>query len=148
MKLEEKLQSLIAEEKYLITLLSNTSAFFNECLENINWVGYYLLKDQQLILGPFQGKVACEIIPLNKGVCGYCATIKQTVIVDDVHAFAGHIACDSASNSEIVLPIIINNELFGVLDIDSPIKSRFNNQDKEILEKCVNILQDKIKQLI
>lgn len=148
MKLEEKLQSLIADEKYLITLLSNTSAFFNEHLDNINWVGYYLFKDNQLILGPFQGKVACEVIPLEKGVCGYCATTRQTIVVEDVHLFEGHIARDNASNSEIVLPIIINNELFGVLDIDSPIKSRFKKEDKKMLEKCVQILQGKIKQLL
>ncbi|MGI6607466.1 MAG: GAF domain-containing protein [Erysipelotrichaceae bacterium] len=148
MRLDEKLKVFIAEEKYLISLLSNTSAFFNDHLENINWVGYYLFQDNQLILGPFQGKTACEIIPLNKGVCGHCATTGQTVVVEDVGLFENHIACDSNSKSEIVVPIIINNQLFGVLDIDSPIKSRFTDKDKKILEKCVNILQEKIKQLI
>ncbi|MDI9539961.1 MAG: GAF domain-containing protein [Bacillota bacterium] len=148
MSLDEKLKIFIADEEYLISLLSNTSAFFNEHLENINWVGYYLYKDNQLILGPFQGKTACEIIPLNKGVCGHCATTKKTIVVDDVYNFIGHIVCDSASNSEIVLPIIVDNQLFGVLDIDSPIKSRFTNRDKDILENCVKILQDKIQELI
>ncbi len=148
MRLDEKLKIFIADEKYLISLLSNTSAFFNEHLTDINWIGYYLLKDNQLILGPFQGKTACEIIPLNKGVCGHCATIKKTVVVDDVHNFVGHIACDSASNSEIVLPIVVNNELLGVLDIDSPVKSRFTSEDKDTLEKCVTVLENKIKQLL
>ena len=148
MSLDEKLKTFIAAEKYLISLLSNTSAFFNEHLEDINWVGYYLYQDNQLILGPFQGKAACAVIPLNRGVCGHCATIKKTIVVDDVHNFVGHIACDSASNSEIVVPIIIDNQLFGVLDIDSPVKARFTEKDKDILEKCVIILQDKIKQLI
>lgn len=148
MNLAEKLKTFISQEKYLITLLANSSAFFNEHLEDINWVGYYLYKDNQLILGPFQGKVACEIIPLDKGVCGYCASKKETIVVDDVHNFSAHIACDSASNSEIVLPILIDNQLFGVLDIDSPSKARFTNQDKEILEQCVLVLQEKIKQLL
>ncbi|HQB32380.1 MAG TPA: GAF domain-containing protein [Erysipelotrichaceae bacterium] len=148
MTLDEKLQFFIAEEKYLISLLANTSAFFNDNLKDVNWVGYYLFQDNQLILGPFQGKAACEIIPLNKGVCGHCAATRQTALVKDVHLFDGHIACDSASESELVIPIIIDGQLFGVLDIDSPVKSRFTEEDKIILEKCVTVLQDRIKQFL
>ena len=105
------------------------------------WVGFYLLKDNILKLGPFQGKVACMMIPLNKGVCGYCATTKETIIVKDVHEFRGHIACDSRSLSEICVPIIINNELYGLLDIDSPITNRFSDLDKEYLEKATKIIE-------
>lgn len=144
----EQLKSLLDGENYLITLLSNTSAFFNEKLEDINWVGYYLYQDGKLILGPFQGKVACEMIPLHRGVCGACARAKQTVLVKDVHQFPGHIQCDSASNSEIVIPIIVNGELYGVLDIDSPLVGRFTIEDQTLLEQCVKALEEKIQQLI
>lgn len=148
MELFEQLQALIADEKYLITVLSNASALINDYFDNLNWAGFYLYKDGQLILGPFQGKIACEIIQLDKGVCGHCATIRETVVVDDVHQFPGHIACDSASNSEIVIPVIINDELFGLLDIDSPLLSRFSEDDRIILEKCVEVLQKKIAEFI
>ena len=136
-----QLEALITGIDYDITILSNASALLNEYLENINWVGFYLLKDNILKLGPFQGKVACMMIPLNKGVCGYCATTKETIIVKDVHEFKGHIACDSRSLSEICVPIIINNELYGLLDIDSPITNRFSDLDKEYLEKATKIIE-------
>ncbi len=144
-ELIQQMEGLLSDEKYLITALSNSSALLNENLNDINWVGYYLYQDDQLILGPFQGKVACEIIQLDKGVCGHCATTMETVVVDDVHKFPGHIACDSASNSEIVIPIRNNGTLFGVLDIDSPLFSRFSDDDRQTLEKCVELLEELLK---
>ncbi len=129
---------------YEITTLSNASALLNTYLDDISWVGFYLFKDSKLILGPFQGRVACTTIELNKGVCGKCASTLETVIVPNVHEFEGHIACDSRSNSEIVLPIIINNKLYGVLDIDSTSFNRFNETDKENLEVFINYLSIKL----
>ncbi len=129
---------------YEITTLSNASALLNSYLEDISWVGFYLFKDSKLILGPFQGRVACTTIELNNGVCGKCASTLETVIVPNVHEFEGHIACDSRSNSEIVLPIIINNKLYGVLDIDSTSFNRFNETDKENLEIFINYLSIKL----
>lgn len=125
-----------------LTDLANTTAFLNDYLPDINWVGFYLLaEDNCLYLGPFQGKVACTTIPLNKGVCGHAATIKKSVVVDDVHQFPGHIACDSRSNSELVIPLIQNGKLLGVLDIDSPTHARFNNPVEILmLEKIVEVL--------
>ena len=143
----KELENLICNEQYEITLLSNVSAFLNEKLHTINWVGFYLYLDDQLVLGPFQGKVACEIIPLSRGVCGKAASDRQTVLVEDVHKFPGHIACDSASQSEIVIPLLINEQLYGVLDIDSPVVNRFSVQDKEILEQCAKIIIDRLRQL-
>lgn len=137
----KELPYLIEGLNYDISILSNTSALINSHMDNINWVGFYLLKDNQLILGPFQGKPACTIIPLNKGVCGACASTNSTIVVENVHEFKGHIACDSASNSEICIPICKNNEFYGLLDIDSPIIGRFTNDDKENLEKVVKILE-------
>lgn len=141
-------KSLIEDIDYEISILSNTSSFINSILDDINWVGFYIYKDQKLILGPFQGKVACNVINLSNGVCGKAATIKKTVIVGNVHEFPGHIACDSASNSEIVIPIIINDSLYGVLDIDSPLYNRFNSDDKALLESITLILSEKIKYIL
>ena len=128
-----------------ITLLSNTSAIIYELFPNINWVGFYIYIDNILQLGPFQGKPACMKIPLDKGVCGFCASNRKSIIVDDVHLFPGHIACDSASNSELVVPIIIDNKLYGLLDIDSPIKSRFSKDDLETMEKIIAYIVKFIK---
>lgn len=128
-----------------ITLLSNTSAIIYELFPNINWVGFYIYIDNILQLGPFQGKPACMKIPLDKGVCGFCASNRKSIIVDDVHLFPGHIACDSASNSELVVPIIINDKLYGLLDIDSPIKSRFSKEDLDTMEKIINYITKFIK---
>jgi len=136
-----ELPHLICDLEYEVTILSNASALLNEHLDIINWVGFYLLKDNKLILGPFQGKPACTTIPLNKGVCGACATNEATIIVDNVHEFKGHIACDSASNSEICIPIFKVNKFYGLLDIDSPIINRFNNEDKTYLEAVVKIIE-------
>ena len=139
------LSSIIEGIPYTMTNLANASALLNEKLENINWVGFYTIKDGKLVLGPFQGKVACTIIPIGKGVCGTAAATDSTQLVPDVHKFAGHIACDSASNSEIVIPLHRNNAVFGVLDIDSPLFDRFSKQDKEGLEQFARILEKSLK---
>jgi GAF domain-containing protein len=142
--LNKQLSSILEGETNNISILSNASALLNEFLDNINWVGFYLYNSEtnQLELGPFQGKVACSRIPMNKGVCGTSAHQRKTQRVPDVHQFEGHIACDSASNSEIVIPIIINDNIFGVLDIDSPIFDRFFEEDQKYLEEFVQILEE------
>ena len=138
--LSKQLDALLTGEKNAIANLSNASALLNQFFDQINWVGFYLMEDGELVLGPFQGLPACVRIPLGRGVCGTAAKTKETVIVPDVHAFPGHIACDAASQSEIVVPIVKNGELLGVLDIDSPIKERFSEQDKEGLEQFIQVL--------
>lgn len=123
-----------------ISILANTSAFIMQNFNDISWAGFYLLKNEELILGPFQGKIACTNIPLTKGVCGKAASSRETVLVEDVHQFEGHIACDSESNSEIVVPLIKNNQLYGVLDLDSTSFSRFTKEDQVIFEEIAEIL--------
>ena len=140
----EQLKAMCNGQKYMCTLLSNTSALLKQCLEDTNWVGYYLMRDGKLVLGPFQGLVACEIIEVGKGVCGTAVKERKTILVKNVHEFAGHIACDSASNSEIVIPIIIDDEVWGVLDIDSPLLERFEKTDQHYLEKAVEIITESI----
>lgn len=140
-----QLASLIEDNQYEITVLANTSAFLHMILDDVSWTGFYLYKDDALILGPFQGKTACTYIPLNRGVCGACASKKETIIVDNVHEFEGHIACDCESNSEIVIPLMIDDKLYGVLDIDSTSYHRFTQNDKELLEACCKTLINKIK---
>ena len=135
------LASIIEGIPYTMTNLANASALLNEKLEDINWVGFYTVKDGKLVLGPFQGKVACTIIPIGKGVCGTAAETDSTQLVPDVHKFSGHIACDSASNSEIVIPLHRNGTVFGVLDIDSPLFRRFSEEDKAGLEEFARILE-------
>ena len=135
------LASIIEGIPYTMTNLANASALLNEKLDGINWVGFYTIKDGRLVLGPFQGKVACTIIPMGKGVCGTAAEKDSTQVVPDVHKFAGHIACDSASNSEIVIPMHRSGEVFGVLDIDSPLFNRFDENDKAGLEEFARILE-------
>lgn len=127
-------------EKYWLTNLANSAAAINAHLPNINWVGFYLLQEGELRLGPFQGLPACLRIPLGRGVCGTAARARQTVIVDDVDQFPGHIACDSRSKSEIVIPLVIQNRLLGVLDVDSPERNRFDSADAQGLEKLVQEL--------
>ncbi len=128
-------KGLISDDEGLVSKLSNLSAVMNLALENINWVGFYLLDGEDLVLGPFQGKPACVRLQKGKGVCQKAVENTATVLVDDVHAFSGHIACDSESNSEIVVPLTNKNgEVVAVLDIDSPIKSRFDSTDKQWLE--------------
>ncbi len=136
----KQLQALLETETDLWANLANFSAFiFNE-LAQLNWVGFYRRIGDELVLGPFQGKVACTRLKRGKGVCWAAAEKKRTVVVADVHAFAGHIACDSASQSEIVIPIIINENLWGVLDIDAPIKNRFTPEDQTFLEQALTLL--------
>ena len=139
--LTKQIKEIIDPSLPLISNLSNASSVLNS-LDNINWCGFYLLSGDRLFLGPFQGDVACTIIPLNKGVCGYAASNKKTVIVDDVNKFPGHIACSSLSKSEIVTPIIKDNEVKAVIDIDSPIYNRFTNEDKELLEEIADVLKE------
>ena len=129
-----QLRSLVSGVPHLTANLANASALLYNSLDRLNWAGFYILEGETLILGPFQGKPACIEIPLGKGVCGTAAESKSTILVDNVHKFPGHIACDSASNSEIVIPLFKNGEIFGVLDIDSPFFSRFTKEDKEGLE--------------
>ncbi len=137
----KQLMALADENHAIIPVLSNASALLNEALSDINWVGFYIMNNGSLLLGPFQGKVACISIPIGKGVCGTAVQKNTIQLVDDVHAFAGHIACDSASNSEIVLPIHHNESIFGVLDIDSPSFGRFTLEDKKGLQQFVTTLE-------
>lgn len=136
-----KLISLTKDVNYDITNFSNASALLMSELKDINWAGFYFIIDGKLRLGSFQGKVACTEIAIGRGVCGSAAAEEKTFIVPDVHEFKGHIACDSASNSEIVVPLKKNGQVFGVLDIDSPVFSRFNDEDKEGLEEFAKILE-------
>ena len=144
--LVKQLRALIQDESNIIANLSNVSALLNAHFDQINWVGFYLWddQDQELVLGPFQGKVACNRIPMGRGVCGSALQQQQTLIVPDVHAFVGHIACDSASRSEIVVPIIIDGHPFGVLDIDAPVTDRFTTEDQALLEACIDELKNVI----
>ena len=139
--LVKQLKEIIDSELPLVSNLSNASSVLNQ-LPNINWCGFYLVSGERLILGPFQGEVACTVIPFDKGVCGYAARNKKTVIVDDVNQFDGHIACSTQSKSEIVVPIIKDNEIKAVIDIDSPIYNRFSNEDALLLEECAEILKE------
>lgn len=139
--LTKQLHALLDGEWDHISHLSNASALLNNFLDDVNWVGFYLWKEDQLVLGPFQGLPACVRIPNGKGVCGTAAKERRTIRVKDVHAFPGHIACDAASNSEIVVPMIKEDgQLIGVLDIDSPLKDRFSEEDQEGLELFVKTL--------
>jgi len=126
---------------HLISNMANASALLYQTLEDINWAGFYLMKEDILVLGPFQGKTACIEIPVGKGVCGTAIEKREIQLVKDVHEFPGHIACDSASNSEIVLPIYVGEEVFGVLDIDSPSFARFDEEDKIGLQEFVQIFE-------
>ena len=145
MKIEDIKESIIAvvDDKLLplMSNLSNATALFNK-LENINWCGFYLVENDYLYLGPFQGDVACTKIEKSKGVCGTAFEFKKSIIVDDVNKFDGHIACSKDSKSEIVVPIIKDDKVVAVIDIDSPIYSRFNENDKKILEEIADYLKD------
>ena len=142
------LPALIEYNTYDMTILSNTSALLFEHLEQINWVGFYMNKNNTLLLGPFQGKIACTTIPFSKGVCGACASTLKTILVPNVHEFPGHIACDSASNSEICIPLIVHNKLYAILDIDSPILNRFNHEDQKYLEDIVKMISKQLEKII
>lgn len=136
-----QLEALISDVPHRIANMANASALLYDTLEDINWAGFYLMENGILVLGPFQGKTACIEIRVGKGVCGTAVERDEIMLVEDVHQFPGHIACDSASNSEIVLPIHANGEIIGVLDIDSPSLARFDEEDREGLAEFVRIFE-------
>lgn len=138
--LKIQIQTMLEGEKDVIANLSNCSALLNEALTDINWIGFYLMKQGELILGPFQGKLACIHIPVGKGVCGTAVEKKEIQLVKDVHEFPGHIACDSASQSEVVIPMMLKDKVIGVLDIDSPSIARFDEEDAKELEEIVQLI--------
>ncbi len=140
--LAEQIRALAMDEPKYMPVLSNASALINENLDDLNWAGFYLMDEGSLLLGPFQGKVACIRIELGRGVCGTAAKEDKTYLVPNVHEFSGHIACDSASNSEIVVPIHKDGKVVGVLDIDSPSLGRFTEEDKKGLEDFVKVLEE------
>jgi len=142
--LNKQLASLTKDVPHPISNLANAAALLWEALPDINWAGFYLLEGDILVLGPFQGKTACIEIPVGRGVCGTAVAQKATQLVPDVHRFPGHIACDSASNSEIVIPLVKEERIVGVLDIDSPLHNRFSEADKLGLEMFARILQERI----
>ena len=142
--LKKQVDALTKGVPHEIANLANASAAVWQAMEDINWAGFYLMEGGKLVLGPFQGKPACIEIPLGRGVCGTAAAEKRTILVEDVHRFPGHIACDSASNSEIVVPIFRNGEVYGVLDIDSPCFFRFSGEDQKGLEEIVDILEENL----
>lgn len=137
-----QIEALVKDEHNTISILSNASALLMSQLEDINWVGFYLLHRGELVLGPFQGKVACMHIALGKGVCGTAALKNETQLVEDVHQFPGHIACDSASASELVIPLRKEGRVVGVLDIDSPLACRFDEIDAQGLEKIARVIEE------
>ncbi|MGM3174112.1 GAF domain-containing protein [Dickeya lacustris] len=145
-ELVRDLTALIAGEDRFITLLSNSSALLFERLEAVNWAGFYLLEGDTLFLGPFQGRPACVRIPAGKGVCGRAVAENRIQRVGDVHAFPGHIACDAASNAEIVLPLVVDNVLVGVLDIDSVAYERFDSADEQGLKAVAAVLCQQLSQ--
>lgn len=138
--LARTLAALLDGERDWIANLANTAALLFAELPDINWVGFYLLKHGELVLGPFQGKPACVRIAVSKGVCGTAALRRESIVVPDVHQFEGHIACDTASNSELVVPLLRDGELVGVLDVDSPKFARFHDEDRRGLEAIAGIL--------
>lgn len=140
--LNRDFQALMIGETSFLATLANTSALLFERLSDVNWAGFYLLEGETLVLGPFQGKLACVRIPVGRGVCGTAVAQNQVQRVEDVHAFDGHIACDSASNSEIVLPLTVKNQIIGVLDIDSTVFGRFSDEDEQGLRELVANLEN------
>ena len=137
----QQAEALTADERLVLPNLANTAALLGESLSEINWAGYYLLRENVLILGPFWGRPACIRIPMGKGVCGTAAAEDRVLCVPDVHAFPGHIACDSRSRSEIVIPIHAEGKVVGVLDIDSPVPARFQEEDSISLQSFVRIIE-------
>lgn len=136
-----RLAALTQDERDLIANLANASALLTESLADLNWAGFYLRRGEELVLGPFQGKPACIRIPLGRGVCGTAAALDETELVPDVHAFPGHIACDSASRSELVIPLHREGQVVGVLDLDSPLPGRFTRADQAGLERFAALLE-------
>jgi len=139
-ELAQQLEALLTGESDMIANAANTSALMFQMMPELNWAGFYLLKSEgELVLGPFQGKPACVRIPVGKGVCGTAVERKSSVVVEDVHAFPGHIACDAASRSELVVPLIHEGRVLGVIDLDSPVPSRFDAEDQTGIEKLAAI---------
>jgi GAF domain-containing protein len=143
-QLSAQLSELIAGETDFIANAANLSALLYHSLPDVNWAGFYLLKDGELVLGPFQGKPACIRIAIGKGVCGTAAERRQTILVHNVHEFPGHIACDSASNAEVVVPLIKDGDLLGVLDVDSPIVGRFDDEDAAGLNQLAEVFLEHV----
>ena len=141
----QSVDAITSNVDYSVSNMANIAAILWEQLADINWVGFYIMREGELQLGPFQGKVACTRIGLGKGVCGTAAANDETQLVTNVHEFPGHIACDSASNSEIVIPIHHAGAVWGVLDIDSPILARFDDNDRDALERIVHIFESRLK---
>lgn len=137
--LTAQLEALLSGERDFIANAAQFSAFLFSQLDDLNWAGFYLNRNEELVLGPFQGQIACVRIPFGRGVCGTAAATRQTQRVEDVHAFAGHIACDSASNSELVVPLVKGGRLIGVLDLDSPKLARFTEHDRAGIEQLADI---------
>lgn len=140
-----QLRAFAEEDGWYVPLMANAAALLYDSMENLNWTGFYLMRGGRLVLGPFQGKVACIHIPVAKGVCGTAVAEDRTRLVPDVHAFPGHIACDGASNSEIVVPIRRGGRVVAVLDIDSPVLNRFTEADREGLEDFVRVLEETLE---
>jgi len=138
----KQVDAIISDESDVIANMANISALLFESLNDVNWVGFYRVISEELVLGPFQGKVACIRIPLGKGVCGTAVTEAKTLRIADVHHFSGHIACDANSNSEIVIPITVNNKIIAILDVDSPNYDRFDEDDQTGLENIINAFQN------
>lgn len=144
--LNEQVAAIISSENDFIANMANVSAILFDALDYVNWAGFYRLVDNELVLGPFQGKVACIRIPVGRGVCGTAVSENKTQLIDDVHQFSGHIACDAASNSEIVIPVRQNGEIIAVLDIDSINYGRFDEHDRAGLEQTVSLLEKQLPQ--
>ena len=139
--LRKQVSGLLTEEPYYVAAMSNISSVLKDALPDINWAGFYILRSGRLVVGPFQGKPACIHIGIGSGVCGCCVRQDRTIAVADVHTFPGHIACDSASNSEIVIPIHCGGRVAAVLDIDSPLLDRFSEEDRTGLERIVSLME-------
>lgn len=144
---QARLESIVKQLKYLIegerdwlANLANAASHLYHSLDDVNWAGFYLMKQGELVLGPFNGKPACIRIPVGKGVCGTAVKEEKTLVVKDVHAFSGHIACDAATRSEIVIPLKVSSRIIGVLDIDSPVEARFDELDQALLEQYAELL--------
>ena len=142
--LQQQAEGILDTEPWYVAAMSNLSALIASSMEDLNWAGFYLIRDSRLTVGPFQGKPACIHIPIGKGVCGTAVQQDRTQVVPDVHAFPGHIACDSASASEIVIPIRSGGMVRAVLDIDSPMQNRFSAEDAAGLESLVRLIEEKI----
>jgi len=146
-QLQKQIEALVGSETDVIANMANISALLFESLDKVNWVGFYRVINEELVLGPFQGKIACIRIPIGKGVCGTAVSENKTQRIDDVHQFSGHIACDVSSNSEIVIPLCIDNKVIAVLDIDSIAFGRFDSNDQLGLESIVKVLEQTIVKL-